>query len=138
MDSIDILYNYAMQLVGCPYRWGGDNPMSGYDCSGLVIDLLRAAGLLAHNFRDTAAGLHRLYPAVAAPEFGALVFYGKPEISHIGFCLNEELMLEAGSGTAETITLAVAEAQNAFVRVRPIKSRSDLVGFTHPNYSWKE
>ena len=30
------IINYAMQFEGYPYVWGGDNPSTGFDCSGFV------------------------------------------------------------------------------------------------------
>ncbi len=139
-DTEVTLYDYAMRFVGIPYRWGGDDPMAGFDCSGLVIELLKSVGMLERTYRDTAAGLHKLYASypLAIPDFGALAFYGVPDISHVGFCLNPYLMLEAGSGTSETTTLDVAERQNAFVRVRPIKSRKDFIGCLYPQYPWRK
>lgn len=31
----DVLFQ-AFDLVGTPYKWGGSDPQSGFDCSGLV------------------------------------------------------------------------------------------------------
>lgn len=138
-DNQVVLYDYAMRLVGIPYRWGGVDPLAGFDCSGLVGELLKSVGLVPRDFRDTAAGLHTRYGSRPAshPDLGALAFFGTPAVTHVGFCLNPELMLEAGSGTSATTNEQVAEEQHAFVRVRPILSRKDFVGCFFPQYPWR-
>ncbi len=137
MDNRVVLYDYAMRLVGLPYRWGGDDTVDGFDCSGLVQELLKSVGVLQGTADHTAAGLAGLFPEIIEPDFGALVFFGSGSISHVGFCLNSLLMLEAGGGGSKTLTKADAAAQNAYVRVRPIRGRQNLVGFRQPQYPWK-
>ena len=40
----------ALSTVGTPYRWGGESPATGFDCSGLVRWAYRRVGLdLPHN-----------------------------------------------------------------------------------------
>ncbi|EIL88699.1 cell wall-associated hydrolase [Rhodanobacter fulvus Jip2] len=41
-EANDVLFR-AIGLVGTPYRWGGNTPDSGFDCSGLVDYIYRAA-----------------------------------------------------------------------------------------------
>ncbi len=139
MDTRVILYDYAMRFVGLPYRWGGDDSVDGFDCSGLVLELLKAAGAYPQSSDITADGLYKLFAGLSLPEptFGSLAFFGAGPVSHVGFCLNGTHMLEAGGGGSKTLTKADAAAQNAFIRVRPIKTRKDLVGFRHPPYPWK-
>ncbi len=140
MHPAVVLYEYAMQLVGKPYIWGGDDPIKGFDCSGLVLELLQAAGVwhggdatamqIANTFKDSV---------VTDPTFGSLVFFGTglAEISHIGFCLNTLQMLEAGGGDHTCVNADIAAVKNAFVKVRPISRRKDVVGYRHPPYAWK-
>lgn len=140
METQDILYGYAMSFVGLPYRWGGDDPIHGYDCSGLVIELLKGIGLLPPVFDTTAAGLYKLWSQRGLeehPAFGTLAYFGSGKVTHIGFCLNDKLMLEAGGGGSKTLSAEDAAKQNAYVRIRPIRNRTDLVGFNRPNYPWK-
>ena len=140
MASKAVLYDYAMRLVGLPYRWGGDDTLDGFDCSGLVLELLKASGAYAaHGADTTAAGLYQLFSGLphGEPVFGSLAFYGRDAVSHVAFCLNESDMLEAGGGGHKTLTKDDAAKQNAYVRIRPIKSRNDLVGFRAPPYPWK-
>lgn len=130
---------YALGFVGLPYRWGGDDPIKGFDCSGMVIELLQSCGVLPRKFDTTAQGLYNKFSTNTFepdPEFGTLVFYGKStnSISHIGFCLDSFRIIEAGGGNSRTKNEEIASRQNAYIRIRPLYSRQDLVGFARPLY----
>ncbi len=139
MQPSQVLYDYAMSFAGVLYRWGGDDP-TGIDCSGLCIEILQGVGVLPRGFDSTAGGLWNFaaFAREPKPQLGSLVFFGQPAaVTHVGFCLNELLMLEAGGGGSKTLTAEDAAKQNAFVRVRPIRGwRSDVVGFRLPTYPW--
>jgi len=142
--SEKILVDYAMKFCGTPYIWGGDDPISGIDCSGLAIELLKASGVVKKkDYDNTAQGLFKdllnwggkanvqAYPC-------SFVFFGKSstEITHVGFCISPTLMIEAGGGGSNVTNVAAAAKFNAYVRVRPILARTDLVGYVHPIYVW--
>lgn len=133
----DLLVQYALRFVGLPYRWGGDDSIDGFDCSGFALEILAAFGF---NLPDqTAAGLYIWCKTMGArPETrpGALAFYGKQgKISHVGVVINKDLMVEAGGGGAAVTSKDLAASLNAFVRIRPIRYRQDLVGCYYPMYS---
>ncbi|TAM97692.1 MAG: peptidoglycan endopeptidase [Rhodanobacteraceae bacterium] len=75
----------AIGLVGTPYRWGGNTPESGFDCSGLVDYVFRSeAGMaLPRTSREIAA--------VDAPKIskrdlqaGDLLFFGRRHrVNHV-------------------------------------------------------
>ena len=122
-------------MLGSPYRWGGDDPIYGWDCSGAVIELLKTGGWLSHHMDTTAQGLYQIfkkYPHIQThhTQFSDLVFFGRGEnkITHVGMSIGSGLMFEAGGGTSRTRSLAAAASQNAYVRIRPLKNRKDLVG----------
>lgn len=135
---MQILLYYAMSLVGTPYRWGGDDPIAGFDCSGLVQELLSSAGIDPPG-DQTAQGLHDYFEKKGSFNkygMGALAFFGESakKISHVAFCLDGYRMLEAGGGGSATTSLDAAIKQNAYVRIRPIKSRKDLQAIIMPYY----
>jgi cell wall-associated NlpC family hydrolase len=82
----DVLFR-AIALVGTPYRWGGNTPDSGFDCSGLVDYIYRnAAGLsLPHSSREMSQLSGERVRQMTELMSGDLVFFGgSGGISHVG------------------------------------------------------
>lgn len=135
----ELLLGYALRMVGLPYIWGGASPLVGFDCSGLVMELLAAGGRVKHGTDASSQALYNHLRSVGqkpldVPKFGALAFYGrhKADITHVGFCLGDTLMLEAAGGDKTTKTATDAKLRNACVRVRPIRYRADLMDVLMP------
>ena len=76
----------AISLVGTPYRYGGNTPESGFDCSGLVAYVYREMLdlKLPRTSRDLAAVQGpKIDPKRLAT--GDLVFFGsRGSVSHVG------------------------------------------------------
>ena len=87
----------ALGLVGVPYRYGGDDPASGLDCSGLVR--FAALGALGIELPRQAEAISRLGAEVAESQLqsGDLVFFntlGRP-YSHVGVYLGDDRFVHA-------------------------------------------
>lgn len=92
----DVLFR-ALGLVGTPYRWGGNTPEGGFDCSGLVGYVYReAAGL---SLPRTSAAMSELQAPRLDGEAlvpGDLVFFGRRgRISHVGIYVGERRFVHA-------------------------------------------
>jgi cell wall-associated NlpC family hydrolase len=138
MDNLKHLYNYALSLVGVPYRWGGSNPISGFDCSGLVQEILAAGGYDIPGDQNAQA-FHDHFVKTGTPNvlgLGALVFYGTSvkEINHIQFMLSDKLAIGANGGGSKTVNASEADKASAFVKVRPYDYRKDIVAIVMPKY----
>ncbi|WGS43926.1 C40 family peptidase [Burkholderia sp. JSH-S8] len=96
----------AMSLVGVPYRWGGNTPDSGFDCSGLVRYVIgRAADVtLPRTTADMSGRGISIDPEQVAP--GDLIFFnttGRPH-SHVGIYVGKLRFVNAPS-TGGTVRL---------------------------------
>jgi len=96
----------AIGLVGTPYRYGGNTPESGFDCSGLVAYVYREMLdlKLPRTSRDLAAVQGpKIDPQRLAP--GDLVFFGSSgSVSHVGIYVGEGRFVHAPS-TGGTVRL---------------------------------
>jgi cell wall-associated NlpC family hydrolase len=96
----------AISLVGTPYRYGGNAPEGGFDCSGLVNyvyrDMLDLK--LPRSSRELAAYQG---PRIAPERLAAadLVFFGSGgQVSHVGIYVGEGRFVHAPS-TGGTVRL---------------------------------
>lgn len=133
------LIDYAMTFVGTPYIWGGDEPLVGFDCSGFVQEVLSSIGADPPG-DQTSQTLYNHFAhdglIIDKPMQGSVVFFGRGEdmVTHVALCIDSHRMIEAGGGNRQCKNRQDAITYNAFVRVRPIKSRRDLVAIINPYY----
>lgn len=96
----------AIGLVGTPYRYGGNTPESGFDCSGLVTYVYRE--MLDLRLPRSSRELAAVQGPRIAPQrltAGDLVFFGSGgTVSHVGIYVGEGRFVHAPS-TGGTVRL---------------------------------
>lgn len=127
---------YLMAHIGIPYKWGGDDPMEGFDCSGAVQEWLAywgldpkgdqtAHALFSHFWDDDENSTER--------GLGSLAFYGTPnKITHVAMMIDDERVIEFAGGGSNVRNYDDAVRENAFGRVRLLNNRNDLVAVIKP------
>lgn len=129
-----LVQRIAFHYLGTFYIWGGDDP-SGFDCSGFAIECLKSVGVLPRKGDWTANALSKKFISVMDPKGGDLVFWynkSKSKIIHVEICLGNGLSIGASGGGSKTKTIANAMRSNAFIKIRPIASRSGDVEYCNP------
>ena len=94
---------YALGLIGVDYRYGGDTPESGVDCSGLVRYVFQQ--VTGVTLPRTSKELSRLGNSVASTDLapGDLVFFDTRRLpfSHVGIYLGDNRFIHAPSTGSE-------------------------------------
>jgi len=95
---------HAMGLVGTPYRYGGNTPESGFDCSGLIGYVYQSRAGIAPP--RTVAQLSSFGQPVSAQDVrtGDLVIFGAGRPFHAGIYVGEGRFVHAPS-TGGTVRL---------------------------------
>ena len=128
----------AMSLVGVPYRWGGNTPDSGFDCSGLVrYVVLRAASVnLPRTTADMSGRGESIEPDQIAP--GDLIFFnttGRAH-SHVGIYVGKLRFVNAPStgGTVRLDYLTNSYWAKRFDGIRRVAAPATPAPFDTPSY----
>lgn len=131
MTKRDLFLMVLYAQLGKPYRWGGDDPMLGFDCSGLVNEGAQSVGLLGRKEDRTAAVWYeqaKPLPVGEKPKVGDLLFWkdetGKVYHVEAVYAVLEDgglVTIGASGGGSKTTTAQDAVEQNAYVKLRPAR-----------------
>ena len=87
----------AQKYIGIPYKWGGESPATGFDCSGLTMVVYRLNGLQLP--RSSRAQWQAGRPVSHSQLLkGDLVFFatsGGRKVSHVGIYVGDNKFLHA-------------------------------------------
>ncbi|MBS7661358.1 C40 family peptidase [Pseudomonas lalucatii] len=127
-SSDDVLFR-ALGLVGTPYRYGGNTPDGGFDCSGLIGYVYRdAAGIrLPRSTRELSALRAPTIASREALQSGDLVFFatnGGRQVSHAGIYVGEGRFVHAPSsgGTVRLDSLSNSYWQRTYLDAKRVFS----------------
>lgn len=83
---------HALEVVGTPYRWGGQSPATGFDCSGLVRWAYARVGIdLPHSSYALYDEGRRVRESKLEP--GDLLFF--EGLGHVGLYLGNGRMVHS-------------------------------------------
>jgi cell wall-associated NlpC family hydrolase len=89
----------ATKYLGVPYKWGGTDPSSGLDCSGLTQRVYADLGISIPRTSSQQATAGRPVASLAEAQPGDLVFYdyssSRAGIDHVGIYIGGGKMIAA-------------------------------------------
>lgn len=118
----------ALALLGTPYRWGGTNPESGFDCSGLVGYVFRnTLGIELPRISRDMAQVGELIRDRDALLEGDLVFFSRrgKYVDHVGIYIGDGQFVHAPrtGKDVEVTSLATGYWSQKFLKARRVAAQ---------------
>ncbi len=104
----------ALRYLGVPYLWAGENPETGFDCSGLVKYVFALHGVDLPHYSGAQFQLGINVDNIEDLQPGDLVFFGNP-VHHVGIYMGSGYFIHAPQS-------------GDFVRVTRLSERVDYAG----------
>ena len=98
LDQANDVTFYAVSLVGTPYRYGGNTPDTGFDCSGLIRYVYKSrANVASPRTVASLVGWGQSVPANAVKTGDLVVFIQGGTATHAGIYVGEGRFVHAPS-----------------------------------------
>ncbi len=96
--------DFALQFVGYNYRWGGKDPSTGFDCSGLMYYVYQQFGYTLNRIACDQArnGVH-VDPSDLQPGDLLCFYSGGSYIGHVGMYIGDNQFVHASTSTTGVI-----------------------------------
>ncbi len=119
------LVKTARNFIGVPYRWGGESPEKGFDCSGFTMAVYRLNGLMLP--RSSWQQWNKGLPVTKGSlKKGDLVFFatnGRGKVSHVGIYVGKGKFIHApGKGKQ----IKIDSLENSYFRTRYVGAKRYL------------
>ncbi len=126
----------ALSLTGVAYRYGGDSPAEGFDCSGFVRYVYAKHGIvLPRDTASMAAALAQVPLAARLP--GDLLFFhtaaGRP-YTHVGIYMGQDEFVHAPSVRGGAVR--VSDLRAGYWRQRLAGIRRPVVPYWSAHRAW--
>jgi cell wall-associated NlpC family hydrolase len=119
----------ARRYLGVPYRWGGTDPSTGLDCSGLVQLVYSKSGISLPRVSSEQARVGQAVPSLAQAQPGDILAFGSP-VHHVAIYIGHGKMIEAPH-TGEDVRISdVYETPTAIRRVLPTTTTASTARVT--------
>ncbi len=105
---------YALQLVGTPYKWGGQSPETGFDCSGFVQHVSGQFGYTTSRVANDALsdGTH-VDPSDLQPGDLLCFYSGSNYVGHLGIYVGNGMFVHAANSATGVVTTSLTEGYYA-------------------------
>lgn len=92
------LANYALKFLGNPYKYGGNDLLTGVDCSGFTQQVMKQFGITIPRTSQLQSTVGQSIAKVDIKQ-GDLIFFGATlsSISHVGIYIGEGKMIHSST-----------------------------------------
>ncbi len=105
---------YALNYLGSPYKWGGNSPAVGFDCSGFVNYVFSQFGYTTSRVANdvTQDGIH-VDPKDMQPGDVLCFYSGNGYVGHVGIYIGDDTFVHAANSSAGVVTTPLSDGYYA-------------------------